>query len=545
MLNYIRWIWRNTIGIRLNIAAQIMLGLLNVACALAMVWLSKMFIDETIRTGTDSDIWTMVALLIGTVVAGIVLRQICYYLGVKAKVRQSNGIRLRIYDRLMHRRLFDGKPLHSSEMVTRLEQDIDKVSDSIATMLPDVAIGGCKLLGAFLLLRTMDTTLAWLLVLITPILIVVGKLLARRLRSLTHDIRQQESRVQTLIQESLELDTTLRTLGTTPWIVGQVDGLQEDLEGKVQRRNKFTVISRTIMAASFGLGYLTAFIWGGLQLRSGAITIGVMTSFLQLVSQIQQPILALLNLVPQFIHATASIDRLNELETLELESANGDAPITPLQKPGIRFENVTFRYTDEGGDVLRNFSRDIPPCSRTAIIGRTGAGKTTVFRMLLGLITPQEGSVSLYEAGNDANTIAASPATRTNFVFVPQGNTLMSGTIRYNLCLANPDATDAQLKEALHIAAADFVMDFPDGLDTEIAERGSGLSEGQAQRIAIARGILREGSIMLLDEISSSLDENTERELFTRLFARCKDKTILMITHRPAVAELCDAVWRV
>lgn len=545
MLNYIRWIWRNTIGIRLNIAAQIMLGLLNVACALAMVWLSKMFIDETIRTGTDSDIWTMVALLIGTVVAGIVLRQICYYLGVKAKVRQSNGIRLRIYDRLMHRRLFDGKPLHSSEMVTRLEQDIDKVSDSIATMLPDAAIGVCKLLGAFLLLRTMDTTLAWLLVLITPILIVVGKLLARRLRSLTHDIRQQESRVQTLIQESLELDTTLRTLGTTPWIVGQVDGLQEDLEGKVQRRNKFTVISRTIMAASFGLGYLTAFIWGGLQLRSGAITIGVMTSFLQLVSQIQQPILALLNLVPQFIHATASIDRLNELENLELESANGDAPITPLQKPGIRFENVTFRYTDEGGDVLRNFSRDIPPCSRTAIIGRTGAGKTTVFRMLLGLITPQEGTVSLYEAGNDANTIAASPATRTNFVFVPQGNTLMSGSIRYNLCLANPDATDAQLKEALHIAAADFVMDFPDGLDTEIAERGSGLSEGQAQRIAIARGILREGSIMLLDEISSSLDENTERELFTRLFAQCKDKTILMITHRPAVAELCDAVWRV
>ena len=543
MLKYIRWIWRNTTGIRLNITAQILLGLLNVACALAMVWLSKMFIDETIRTGTDSDIWSMVALLVGTVVAGIVLRQICYYLGVKAKVRQSNGIRLRIYDRLMHRRLFDGKQLHSAEVVSRLEQDIDKASDSIATMLPDAAIGGCKLLGAFFLLRTMDTTLAWLLVLMTPILIVVGKLLARRLRSLTHDIRQQESRVQTLIQESLELDTTIRTLGSTPWIVGQVDGLQGDLEGKVQRRNKFTVISRTIMAASFGLGYLTAFIWGGLQLRSGAITIGVMTSFLQLVSQIQQPILALLNLVPQFIHATASIDRLDELDTIQLESEKGDTPLPPLQKPGIKFQNVTFRYTDEGGNVLKNFTRDIPPCSRTAIVGRTGAGKTTVFRMLLGLITPQEGSVSLYD--NTNGNIAVSPATRQNFVFVPQGNTLMSGTIRYNLCLANPDATDAQLKDALHIAAADFVMDFPDGLDTVIAERGIGLSEGQAQRIAIARGILREGSIMLLDEISSSLDENTERELFTRLFARCKDKTILMITHRPAVAELCDAVWSV
>ncbi|MBO4772686.1 MAG: ATP-binding cassette domain-containing protein, partial [Bacteroidales bacterium] len=295
--------------------------------------------------------------------------------------------------------------------------------------------------------------------------------------------------------------------------------------------------------ASFGLGYLTAFIWGGLQLRSGAITIGVMTSFLQLVSQIQQPILALLNLVPQFIHATASIDRLDELDTLQLESDGNNAPLPSLQNPGIKFKNVTFRYTDEGGDVLKNFTRDIPPCSRTAIVGKTGAGKTTVFRMLLALITPQEGSVSLYDSYND--NIAVSPATRQNFVFVPQGNTLMSGTIRYNLCLANPDATDEQLKEALHIAAADFVMDFPDGLDTVIAERGSGLSEGQAQRIAIARGILREGPIMLLDEISSALDENTERELFTRLFARCKDKTILMITHRLAVAELCDAVWRV
>ena len=542
MLKYIRWIWRNTAGIRLNMTMRIVLGIINVGCALTMVWLSKLFIDDTIRTGDDTEIWTVVALLVATVVAGILLRQTCYYLGVKAKVSQSNGIRLRIYDRLMHRRLYEGKPLHSAEVVSRLEQDIDKVSDSIATMLPDVAIGCCKLLGAFLLLRTMDATLAWLLILITPILIVAGKLLARKLRELTHDIRQQESRVQTLIQESLELDTTIRTLGSTPWIVGQVDDLQDDLEVKVKKRNKFTVVTRSIMAASFGLGYLTAFIWGGLQLRTGAITIGVMTSFLQLVSQIQQPILSLLNLVPQFIHATASIDRLDELESLELESDGDGTATPPLQKAGIRLNGVTFRYGD-GDNVLQNFSRDVAPCSRVAIVGKTGAGKTTVFRLLLGLIKPVEGSVMLYD-GNGVE-IPASPDTRQNFVFVPQGNTLMSGTIRYNLCLANPDATDEQLKDALHFAAADFVMDFADGLDTVIGERGCGLSEGQAQRIAIARGILREGSVMLLDEISSALDEETERQLFTRLFARCKDKTILMITHRMAVAELCDNVWTV
>lgn len=545
MLKYVRWILGNTAGIRLNMSMQVVLGLLNVACSLLMVWLSKMFIDETIHTDDEIEIIYVIAWLVAVVVAGILLRQTYYYLSVKAKVRQSNGIRLRIFNRLMHRRLFDGKQLHSGDIVSRLEQDIDKASDSVATMLPEAAVGVCKLLGAFFLLRTMDTTLAWLLVLLTPAFIVLGKLLARRLRSLTHDIRNQESLIQTKIQESLELDTTLRTLGTTPWMIGQVDGMQDILKNKVNRRTKFTVVTRSILAASFGLGYLVAFIWGGLQLRNGAITIGVMTSFLQLVGQIQQPILALLNMVPQFIHATASIDRLDELDHLALEGDGNFAIDTNpnlILSPAIRFSNVTFRYSDGGDVVLDHCSREIPFGSHTAIVGRTGAGKTTIFRMLLGLIEPTEGALSIFNSNTE---IPVTPNTRPYFVFVPQGNTLMSGSIRYNLHLADPDATDAQLIDALHTAMADFVMDLPGGLDTVISERGGGLSEGQAQRIAIARGILRNGSIMLLDEISSALDEDTERELFKRLFERCNHKTIIMITHRMAVAELCDEVWRV
>ena len=544
MLRYVRWILGNTAGIRLNLVMQVVLGLLNVACALLMVWLSKMFIDETIHTGSDIEIIYVIAWLAAVVVAGILLRQTYYYLSVKAKVRQGNGIRLRIFNRLMHRQLFGGEQLHSGEIVSRLEQDIEKTSDSIASMLPEAVIGVCKLLGAFLLLRTMDTTLAWMLVLLTPAFIILGKFLTRRLRSLTHDIRSQESKIQTIIQESLELDTTLRTLGTTPWMVGQVDGLQDDLETKVNRRSKFTVITRSLLAASFGLGYLAAFVWGGLQLRNGAITIGVMTSFLQLVGQIQQPILSLLNLVPQFIHATASIDRLDELDHLALEGDGNftiDASATLIPKPNIKFSNVAFRYSDTGDAVLHDFNKEIFFGSHTAIVGRTGAGKTTIFRMLLGLLKPTEGSVTIF---NNDTEISITPNTRPYFVFVPQGNTLMSGSIRYNLCLANPDATDAQLIDVLHTAMADFVMELPEGLDTKVGERGGGLSEGQAQRIAIARGILRNGTIMLLDEISSALDEDTERELFKRLFERCKDKTILMITHRMAVAEMCDEVWR-
>jgi ABC-type bacteriocin/lantibiotic exporter with double-glycine peptidase domain len=173
-------------------------------------------------------------------------------------------------------------------------------------------------------------------------------------------------------------------------------------------------------------------------------------------------------------------------------------------------------------------------------MGETGIGKTTLFRLMLSFIRPDSGQIEIYGEGEQAQ--AVSETTRANFVFVPQGNTLMSGTIRYNLQLAKPDATDEELRQVLHTATADFVNDLPEGLDTELGERGSGLSEGQAQRIAIARGLLRPGNILLLDEISSALDEQTERELFTRLFAAYPQKTMLFITHRSAMTTRCDEV---
>lgn len=541
MLKYIRWIWNNTIGIRLNMLGRTLAGLAIVAIDLSLVWLCKEFIDVTIRIGTNSDVWSMVALLVGVLLTGILIRQLYFYYGVKAKTQQSNDIRLRIYQHLMYRKLYDGNKFHSGELVSRLEQDIESISNSVATMLPEVLVDGCKLVGAFLMLRVMDSTLAWLLLVVTPIFIVAGKLISHHMRALTHDIRAQESRVQSLIQESLELDAVLRTLGTTPWMIGKVSDHQKDLLGKVNRRTKFTATTRIILSASFGIGYLLAFIWGGLQLRDGVITIGVMTSFLQLVGQLQQPIVGLLNLVPQFIHATASIDRLNELENLELESGGVAVAMLPCDSDtaNIKIDNVSFAYDNDM--VLARFSRIVPSGSRIAIEGRTGAGKTTLFRLLLGLIKPDAGSITISYGNNEINV---GPSTREWFVFVPQGNTLMSGTIRSNLLLAKPDANDTELCEALHTAMADFVFQLPDGLDTQLGERGQGLSEGQAQRIAIARGILRKGPVMLLDEISSSLDEDTERELFSRLFARCGSRTILMITHRPMVAALCNESWK-
>ena len=536
MKKYLVWLWQNTRGIRLNMLVRIVAGIGRVAFGLLMVWLCKRFIDVTIRTGTNDDILQMIAALVAVISGGIICRQIYYYLGIKASAVQSTAIRLRVFSHLFRRQMFEQKELHSGDVTSRLEKDIDVVSNATTSLIPDITVTLIQLVGAFLFMNMMDARLAWALLLLTPIFLVVGKLFARQLRKMTLDIRRQESIIQMLVQETMEHNAVLRSLESGDWVTGRLDDIQQDLKGKINRRARFTVVSRVIISSSFSFGYIIAFIWGAMQLRTGAITFGVMTSFLQLVSQIQQPILQMLNMLPQAIHASASIDRLEELEQMEAEEeqSSGQMMSGPL---GVSVQDVSFQYADGDREVLSHFSYNFHPGSKTALMGITGAGKTTLFRLMLALIKPNEGIMTVY-GRHGKNYI--SEKTRTNFVFVPQGNTLMSGTIRYNLQLAKPDATDEELQQVLHTAMADFVFQLPEGIDTECGERGAGLSEGQAQRIAIARGLLRPGGILLLDEISASLDEKTERELYRRLFEAYPQKTMIFITHRQLVCELCD-----
>lgn len=529
-MKYLVWLWHNSLGIRWNTLVRIVTGIGQVVLGLTMVWLSKRFIDETIRTGSADDVLQMVTWLVLTVVGGVVLRQVGYWLTTTAGIRQTNALRLRIFSSLFRCQLFTGQELHSGDVTSRLAKDIEQVSMVCTDTLPQMAITMIQLCGAFLLMRWFDARLAWALLLLTPLAIVFGKLIARRLRQMTLDIRQDESRIQMQVQEGMEYNAVLRSLGSEQWVTDRLDTMQQRLRGNVMRRTRFTVVTRLIMGCVFGLGYLMAFVWGGIGLRNGTITFGVMTSFLQLVGMIQHPILQLLNMVPGMIHSTASIDRLEELEgSTEVRKSGG----TEARKSkgtetrgSIRIKDLTFRYADGDCDVISHFTHDFKPGSKTAIMGETGIGKTTMFRLLLGLIEPTNGTV----------------AVGGELCFVPQGNTLMSGTIRYNLQLAKPDAGDDELHEVLHTACADFVSDLPEGLDTELGEHGSGLSEGQSQRIAIARGLLHGGDIFLLDEISSALDEKTEQVLYRRLFDRYPDKTVLFITHRTMVSEYCDDI---
>jgi ABC-type multidrug transport system fused ATPase/permease subunit len=310
--------------------------------------------------------------------------------------------------------------------------------------------------------------------------------------------------------------------------------MQNDLREKVMRRTSFTLFSRKMMQAGFSGGYMAAFVWGVFRLKAGA-GYGTMTAFMQLAGQVQRPMLELSRQLPSFIHVTTAVDRIVELINIPLEQRGAEHLGSEV---GIRMEGVSFAY-GSGEKILQNFSYDFKVGSVTAILGHTGAGKSTLARIILGFVDPQQGSAVMYNA---ERSVPLSPLTRCNIAYVPQGNSLVSGTVRSNLLLGNPDATEEQLCEALRMAVAEFVLDLPLGLDTPCGESGAGLSEGQSQRIAIARGLLRERSVIILDEPTASLDPATEKLLLKRLAQYADRRTMIIITHREATADLCDGV---
>ena len=547
------WLWFHSKGFRLNAAVRVVLGFVRVLLGLLMVWLSKRFIDETIRTGSDSDVMQMALLLMLTVLGAVVFRQIYIYITTVVTNRFACKLRLQIFTRLFDRPLYEDDEIHSGDITSRLSKDIEMVSEVSMETFPQMAVTTLQLIGAFLLMRWFDARLAWVLFLLTPVTVIFGKLISHKLKHMTLEIRKSESCIQTQVQEGAEYNAVLRSLGSESWVTNRLDEEQNRLKSGVNRRARFTMATRFLFGCTLGLGYLAAFIWGGIGLRNGLITFGVMTSFLQLVGQIQYPIFSLLNMGPKVVHAVASVERLEEL--LDKRSENNLAQSESLNEGergllGIRFEKVSFGYAGRNREILKNFTHDFRPGSKTAIMGETGNGKTTLFRLMLGFIKPDLGRILIYsENPGDSDFVgevkSLSINDRKNFVFVPQGNSLLSGTIRFNLQLAKPSATEDEMWKALQMSCADFVSDLPLGLDTELSERGGGLSEGQLQRLAIARGLLRPGKILLFDEISSALDEDTERELFRRLFAAKPDRTMIFVTHRGAVCEMCDDVIRI
>ena len=544
-----QWLWRVLQGNRLQAILNATIGLLGVGLGLSSVWAMQRAID--IASGAlDGALYVavgvMAALILGEFAVGISRVWVRNILGVKAQ----NRMQQRVLARLLRSEWRGREAMHSGDIINRLEQDVKTVVTFLTETLPSTVSTVAMFVGAFVYLLQMDTWLAITTVAILPIFILVSRIYIAYMRRYNRKVRDTDSLIQSLLTETMQHRMLVKTMEADEQMLHRLDNTQQTLRQWVRKRTAFSVASNFFLNLGFSIGFLIAFLWGALRLYAGTLTFGGMTAFLQLVNRIQGPARDLAKLVPAFVSVFTAAERLMELEDIP-EEQQGE-PCMISAPCGIRFEQVTFNYGAPGQQpALKDFTIDFKPGTCTAVMGETGTGKTTLIRLLLALVKPQEGEISIYsnETSNTSPTSSTSqtsfsflsPLHRCNFVYVPQGNTLLSGTLRENLQLGNPQATDQQMQEALRMACADFVEKLADGLDTYFSEQGGGLSEGQAQRIAIARSLLRPGSIMLLDEATSALDAETEKKVLENILSNHR-RTVIFVTHRPAVVDYCDQV---
>ena len=533
-----KWLWRAWRGNQLQAVLNASLGLLSVVVSLAQVWAIQHAIDVASHTAEGSLYWAvayMGLLILANFAISISSIWVRNILGIRAQ----NRMQQRMLDRILRSEWRGKERMHSGDVINRLEGDVGNVVSFLTETLPGALSTLAMFIGAFVYLFSMDKWLAVIIIVMLPLFLAVSKIYVNQMRHFTRQVRDSDSKVQSVLQETVQNRMLIKTLESDTMMVDRLENTQSELRQNVVKRTMFSVFSNLILNFGFALGYLVAFLWSALRMSAGTLTFGGMTAFLQLVNRIQGPARGLTKLVPAFVSVFTAAERLMELEEDPMEEQG--EPIELEGPCGVQLEAVSYEYEPTDGKVIDNLSFDFYPGSCTAILGETGAGKTTLVRLILALLRPQSGEVSIY---NEKMKKTLAPRMRCNFVYVPQGNTLMSGTIRENLRLGKLNATDEEMKEVLMQACAGFVFDLPKGLDTSCAESGGGLSEGQAQRIAIARALLRNRGIMLFDEATSALDPDTERQLLQNILQK-RDKTIIFITHRPAVVDYCDQTLKI
>ncbi len=529
-------LWRMSVPVRWRMLVSVLLGTVRIAVSLAFVWTSKHLVDIATKV-SDDPLGAGIRLF-----AGVLVLQLCVVLFVNwwdaySEVKSRNRLRMDTFAKVMSSRWDGRERFLSGDTVNRLEEDVRVVADLLIARLPGVVVTLLQLAAASAYLMTLAPNLLWVLLILMFSAVFGSKMFFRQIRSLMARIRARESELQQHMQESLQHRVLVLTLTNLDRVLEKFGWLQADIESNTRKRLNYNAVARGLMFLGFQAGHAAAFLWGAVGIMHGTVTYGMMTAFLQLVGQVQRPIAEFGRQVPAFIQAIASVERVMDLEELEQEPSSESVILEGA--PAVEIAGVSYSYPGSPVKVLDNYSAVFPGGSFSVVAGPTGAGKSTLIRLILGLLTPSDGSILI--GGQPAGA-----SLRGNFMYIPQGNSLLSGTIRSNLQLASPDATEDDMRVVLETAMAGFVFDLPQGLDTPCGEVGSGLSEGQCQRIAIARSLLRPGGILILDESTSALDAATEEALLQNLYANYhQKKTIIFVSHRQAVVRFADKVIEV
>jgi len=480
----------------------------------------------------------------GLIIIGVVLLQTAInsslaIFSTKIYSSLSNSLRQKLFEKLSHTQWLDFIKFHTGDLLTRITNDIEAVVNGVTNVVPDIIYTVITIGASIVVLIMFDPYLALSAFILGPLSIVLMRLFSRKLSEYYLRIQETESESRSFIQERLKNMHIIKTFGLERLSSAFLIALQNKKLGWILKRSRISAVSSAALSISSWLGFLLAILWGSVQLSEGLITFGTITVYLQLVGQIQDPFIELADSVPQVIVMYASAGRLISL--YELEDENFTEEKLQWHSAGIRANELEFKY-DRDIPVLNKASFEIKPREFTAVVGASGEGKTTFIRLMLSLLKPTGGKLIYYNP-DTGESVPADVITRSLASYVPQGNTLFSGTIKENVLLGNKEATDEDLNEALKRACIlDFVESLPDKADTVIGENSYGLSEGQAQRISIARALLTKKPVLILDEATSALDAATELEVLRSIASIDPRPTCIIITHRKAALDFCDRI---
>ncbi len=531
-IHLLKWVLKNSKEYRWRIILMLFINLFFTVASLITVILSKSIIDNaTIGKDFTSIIIIYIAVMLSTLIfhAGSSL------ISAVINEKVSFGIRKTVYDRIIRTSWQSINKYHSGDIVTRLSSDAGNIADAIVTTLPSIITLVVELILVFFTLFSYSPFLAFLGLTVAPVAVVVSWLFARRLKVLQKKVQESESAYHSFLQESLANLLIVKAFANEDESVEKLSTLRANRFYWVFKRAKAGLYGTTTISLAFNIGYLSAFTFGAIQISKAAITYGTMSVFLALINRVQAPIIGLSQQLPKVIAMFTSAERIIELSDLPAEERiETNIDTTDL---GVYAKRLTFGY-DDNENVLEDVSFRINPGESTAVIGESGIGKTTLIRLILSFVKPNNGSIMFFNSKNEE--LPASAGIREHIAYVPQGNTLFSGTIKDNVLIGRTNATDDDIKDALKLASAwDFVDELPEGINTRIGEKGLGLSEGQAQRIAIARAIIRKAPFMIFDEATSALDEGTEQKVINGLEQLSPRPACLIITHRKSILKYC------
>ena len=528
MFTYIRR-YRAVVGI------HILLGILGTALSLLSSVAMKTLIDVVTGFQTGA-IFTAAAWMAGMLLGSAAMQAAASRIAAVINIRVQNGIQAEVYDRMLRTDWASLEQFRSGDLLNRLNTDVTSVSGGVTGLLPSFVTAAVQFLGSLMIILCYDPVMALIALIGAPLSVLCSRTLVRRMRSYNRRMKDISSEVMSFHEDSLRNLTSIKAFGIMDGFRDRMCAMQGKYRETYLDYNRFSVIAGFVMSIVGLLVSAGCFGWGVYRLWTHAISYGAMMMFLQLTTLLRSAFSSLIGLVPTAISITTSAGRLMAVADLPEEpGARETAPVPDACTVELR--DVTFAYPG-GEPVLEHVDFRARPGEVVALTGASGEGKTTMIRLMLGLVRPEDGSVCL--TGADGRCLPVTAATRAAFSYVPQGNTVFAGTIADNLRMVRPEATDAELIAALETACAyDFVRQLPDGIYARTGELGHGLSEGQAQRIAVARAVLRGAPVLLLDEATSALDEATEQRMLENLMHSGRVQTCVLITHRAVTAERC------